>query len=88
MKNLERRISLLCPLCGNDQFESLNPEWDDDINTPNDARFRCSDCNSVYTKEQLLAENAEKTDLAINEMKTEAMKEAEKELKKVLKKWK
>ena len=23
MKNLDRKVTLLCPLCGNDQFESL-----------------------------------------------------------------
>lgn len=26
MKNLDRKVTLLCPLCGNDQFESLDEE--------------------------------------------------------------
>lgn len=26
MKNLDRKVTLLCPLCGNDQFESLDED--------------------------------------------------------------
>ena len=29
MKNLDRKVTLLCPLCGNDQFESLDEEFED-----------------------------------------------------------
>ena len=29
MKNLDRKVTLLCPLCGNDQFESMDEEFED-----------------------------------------------------------
>ena len=29
MKNLDRKVTLLCPLCGNDQFSSLDEEFED-----------------------------------------------------------
>ena len=29
MKNLDRKVTLLCPLCGNNQFESLDEEFED-----------------------------------------------------------
>ena len=29
MKNLDRKVTLLCPLCGNDQFLSLDEEFED-----------------------------------------------------------
>lgn len=88
MKNLDRNVSMLCPVCGNDQFESLNPEWDDCAGAPDDTKFRCSDCGKVLTKEELIDENAEKIEIAVDELKKDAMKEVEKELKKAMKKWK
>lgn len=88
MKNLDRNVSILCPVCGNDQFESLNPEWNDFSDAPDDIKFRCSDCGKVMSKEDLLSENSEKIEVAIDELKNDAVKEIEKELKKALKKWK
>ena len=37
MKNLDRKVTLLCPLCGNDQFESLDEEFEDLLHAS--ARF-------------------------------------------------
>ena len=31
MKNLDRKVTLLCPLCGNDQFESLDEEFEESM---------------------------------------------------------
>lgn len=88
MKNLDRSVSMLCPVCGNDQFESLNPEWDDFSDAPDDIEFRCSDCGKIITKEDLLSENSEIIEFAIDELNNDAVKEIENELKKALKKWK
>lgn len=79
---------MFCPVCGNDQFQSLNPEWDDCAEEPDDTQFRRSDCGKVLTKEELFAENSEKIEIAIDELKKDAMKEVKKELKKAMKKWK
>lgn len=54
MKNLDRKVTLLCPLCGNDQFSSLDEEPEDLLHAGDDARVRCSDCGSEYTKRELL----------------------------------
>lgn len=88
MKDLSRNVTLLCPLCGNDQFESMDSEFEDIKDAPDNVRLRCSDCNSIYTKEELIEENSEILDNAIEEIKKDAVKEIEKELKKVLRKWK
>lgn len=88
MKDLSRIVSLLCPLCGNDQFESLDEEFEDLKDAPDSVRLRCSDCGSTFTKEELIDENAEVLDNAVGEMKAEAIHEIEKELKKAFKKWK
>lgn len=88
MKNLDRNVVLLCPLCGNDQFESLDSVFDELIDASDDVKLRCSDCNSIYTKQELLAENSEVIETAVEEIKSEAIKEIEKELKKAFKKWK
>ena len=86
MKNISRNIVLLCPVCGNSQFECLDSEYDDLREAPGDVRMRCSDCGAVYTKDILITENTEKINNAIEEVKNDALKEFEKELKKVFNK--
>ncbi len=88
MKDLSRNVKMLCPLCGNDQFVSLDYEFDNLQDFGENARLRCSDCGSIYTKEQLIEENGEVLDNTIEEIKEDAIKEIEKELKKVFGKWK
>ncbi len=88
MKDLDRKIKLLCPLCGNDQFASLDEEFEDLLHASDDVRLRCSDCGSEYTKRELIDSNAAIIDTAVDELKQDAVREIEKELKKVMKKWK
>ena len=82
MKNLDRKVTLLCPLCGNDQFESLDEEFEDLLHASDDVRVRCSDCGSEYTKRELLDNNAAIIDNAVDELAQDAIKELEKELTK------
>ena len=86
MKDLSKNVLLMCPLCGNDQFESLDVSHAELMDADSGARVKCSDCGSIFTKEELLAENAENISFAVEEVKREAIKEIEKELKRVLKK--
>lgn len=71
MKDLSREVAMLCPLCENDQFECLDEEFEDGVDTLDEVRFRCSDCGSVFTKEELIAENAEVLDNAVEDIKEE-----------------
>ncbi len=88
MKNLARKVTLLCPLCGNDQFSSLDEEVEDFLHANDDVRVRCSDCGSEYTKREILDGNSAIVDNAVDELAQNAVKELEKELKKAIKKWK
>lgn len=88
MKDLSREVSMLCPVCGNDQFESLDEQYPDPSEASDSTLLKCSDCGATYTKEELFQENSEKIELAVEEMKEEILQEVEKELKKALKKWK
>ena len=88
MKDLNRKVTLLCPLCGNDQFSSLDEEFEDLLHASDDARVCCSDCGSMYTKHELIESNAAIIDNAVDELAEDAVKELEKELKKAMKKWK
>lgn len=74
MKDLSREVAMLCPLCENDQFECLDEEFEDGVDTLDEVRFRCSDCGSVFTKEELIAENAEVLDNAVEDIKEEFLK--------------
>ena len=88
MKNLDRKVTLLCPLCGDDQFSSIDVELEELYDADDDARVRCSDCGSEYTKRELIDSNATIIDNAVDEIAQNAVKEIEKELKRAMKKWK
>ena len=88
MKDLRREVSMLCPVCGNDQFESLDVQCLDPNDAPDSTLLKCSDCGATFTKDELIQENSLKIELAVDEMAEEAAKEIEKELKKAFKKWK
>ena len=88
MKDLSRNVTMLCPLCGNDQFSLVEKEYMELIDAPGYAKIQCSDCASIYTKDEIIEANAEKIDIATDEMVHDAMEEFEKELKKAMKKWK
>ena len=71
----------------NQQFLSLDEEFEDLLHAGDDARVRCSDCGSEYTKRELLDSNAVIIDNAVDALAQDAVKELEKELKKAMKKW-
>lgn len=88
MKDYTRNVSLRCPVCGNDQFESLDVEHDDLSDAPDTARLRCSDCSKIHTKEELIEANGEALDIAQEEMIADVMRDFENQWKKAMKKWK
>ena len=87
MKDLSRKITLICSLCGNDQFETVDVKYDDMREAPEITRFMCSDCGRIFTKSELIEENDEIINANAEDIKKEAIAEIEKELKKALKKW-
>ena len=57
MEDISRQITLLCPTCGNDQFE-----YPDEVNEQSPDKeivFKCSDCGSKFTKTELIEQNQE-----------------------------
>lgn len=90
MKDLSRNIALHCPVCGNTMFSVLDKELEntDLKNAPDSAQFKCSDCGKVITKGELLQMNQGVIAAKIEDIKNEATKELEKELKKMFKKLK
>lgn len=85
MKDYNRNITLLCPLCGNDQFETLDVKDGEESEAPDTIRFKCSDCKSIYTKAALIESNNESIEANIDEVKEELIKDFEKKLKKMFK---
>lgn len=74
-----------CPVCGNDQFSAIDDDLDNLSDAPDETRIQCSDCKTIFTKEEL-EENQATINANMEEVKNEAVKELEKELKKALKK--
>lgn len=85
MKDVIKTITMLCDICGNDQFESL-AGYDDSVDEiPDDARYKCSDCGKIFTKEELIELNQEKINLNIDDMVKDVMDDFEKKIKKMFK---
>lgn len=86
--NAGKRINLICPICGNDQFSSLDvpmEELNDGLET---NRVQCSDCSRIFTKEELLSENQWQIDNEVEQIKDDITKQIDKEIKKMLHKLK
>lgn len=39
MKDLSRNVTLICSVCGNDQFETLDTKYEDMKDAPDNTRF-------------------------------------------------
>lgn len=70
-----RTVSLICPTCGNTDFEH------GDETEP----VRCLRCNRVLTREELIQENEEVIGAEVDEMKSEIMQDLKNELRASLK---
>ncbi len=80
MKDYSRKIALLCPVCGNDQFGSDN-ENDDEVN--DDTVFKCSDCGNEFTRVELIEFNQEIISNNIDEMVQDVTSDITKKMKKI-----
>ena len=47
-------------------------------NAPDETAVKCSDCGTIFTKAELIHDNSERIEMAVEEVKTEAIKEIEK----------
>ncbi len=86
MKDLSRNITLLCGVCGNDSFETLDSQYESIKNAPDYIRLKCSDCGRIVTKKELIEENSVNINANIDIIKKDAVLEMEKEIKKTFKK--
>lgn len=74
----DRQIVLLCPTCGNRDFQlNQNGECSEDT-------IVCPSCNRTMTRAELLNENGETIDLALEEVSATALADAEVEIRKML----
>jgi len=85
---MKMNITLRCSVCANDQFSTVDDTIDDLMDAPNETLIKCSDCERVVTKEELIDENSHIIEANIEDFKKDIVKEVEKEIKKALKKWK
>lgn len=88
MKDMEMSISLKCDVCGNDQFSVEDETTGELLDAPDDTLVKCSDCGREVTKEEFIKENSHIIEANVEDFKADIMKELEKDLKKVFKKWK
>lgn len=61
--NFDRSVEMICSTCAGIQF----------LHDPEnlEAPMQCVGCDRIYTRDELLRENGERTELALDEMKGE-----------------
>ena len=69
----------MCPTCGNSDFESA------DGGENQEATIRCPSCNRTMSRDELIRENGEIIDAAVDEVKADVLEDVGKELKDMLK---
>lgn len=87
MKDLSRKVSLHCPVCGNTMFSNVDESLDNTnlAEAPGSTLFKCSDCGNVISKDDLIKANEGVINANVEDVKNEALKEFDKELKKLFK---
>jgi DNA-directed RNA polymerase subunit RPC12/RpoP len=79
MKNdYSRPVSMQCSTCGGTEFE-----FDED-----GGPIRCTGCDRIYAKDELIKENGGRIDQHVEEMKSDIMKDVRKDLSDMFKKFK
>jgi hypothetical protein len=63
LQNHDRSVGLRCSTCAGVDFKR-DPELDD-------GPIECAGCGRIFTREQLIAENGEIIDIALDEMKAD-----------------
>ncbi|WP_273762080.1 ECs_2282 family putative zinc-binding protein [Aeromonas hydrophila] len=66
--------TMLCPICGNDQFEIVSEQL-----------LICSDCKNSFDKESLIEQNSTSIDAMVEDLQKEFISDVKKDLKKMLK---
>ncbi|MDD2903068.1 MAG: hypothetical protein PHU44_11615 [Syntrophales bacterium] len=74
-----RKLAMVCPTCGGDQFQ-YEKGVDETIQV-----VRCACCEREMTKDELMRENSENISAHMEEIGQEALKDAAKEIKQMLK---
>jgi hypothetical protein len=87
MKEMERKITIRCTVCGNDQFSVVGSdiEYDNLSDAPDDIKVRCSDCGNEFTKAELVEGNQETIAANVELLKKDVMMELKKNFPKLLK---
>ncbi|RCK30108.1 ECs_2282 family putative zinc-binding protein [Thalassospira lucentensis] len=74
-----RSVTLLCPICGSDQFEFENS--DEIVDSAH-----CAGCGRRFTRDELIEENGENINEHVKEMGQEITRDFAKEMRNTLKK--
>lgn len=85
MEKISKNFGLLCNVCGNDQFVIFDKDIENMVDAPDYTKIKCSDCGKIFTKEQLLKDNAGLVDANISDIEKEVLDKAVKEIKEFFK---
>ncbi|ATZ93961.1 ECs_2282 family putative zinc-binding protein [Dickeya fangzhongdai] len=71
-----RKITLLCPVCGNSEMEYVEES----------EIVKCVGCGKVFTNDELIQENGVSIDVYVDEIKEKLTKDIQRQFKDTLKK--
>ena len=85
LDNLSREIRMVCRACGNDEFE-YDDVAGDLSNVPDETELKCTHCSLKTTKGELVEDNSESINAAVDEISEEVVAAVQTELDTVFKK--
>ena len=77
MKDLSKRVSLHCPVCGNTMFSKVDESVDNTnlSEALGSTLFKCSDCGNVILKDDLIKANEGIINANVEDMRNEVVKD-------------
>ena len=84
MKDLSRKVSLHCPVCGNTMWSNVDETLDNTNleEAPGSTLFKCSDCGKVISKDDLIKANEGIINENVDDIVNETLEETKKEIQK------
>jgi uncharacterized Zn finger protein len=54
MKDMQKSIKMLCSVCGNDQFSTIDESIENLLDAPDETEIKCSDCGLIVSVKDIV----------------------------------
>ncbi len=86
MKDLSRNVKLYCPTCGGQSFAVVDVIDCELKNAPDTTKIKCVNCNTEFTKVEIIEGNQNIINANIEDIQNEAINDITKQIRDIFKK--